>query len=207
MYIRSLIGAAARHSIVRISIVGICCSGFVAYSSAYANDDETIEACEQAAKLLAEDDIDGALEEASWCLEGIQQRKQQQTLAVFPEEVDGFAGGETNAQKVMGVKMIERTYTKADQSIEVSLMGGGPASTGLAALAQLGLSVGEGGKKMRIQRRTVVDMSSGDSVDLMVKMKSGGMLTIKSSNTALDSVVAFTKSFPIKELDESLEDN
>lgn len=177
-------------------------------SQAYA-DEETIEACQAAAALLQENDIDGALEEASWCLEGIQQLKQKQTLALLPDEVAGFIGGETEAQNVMGMKMIERVYSKGNQNIDVMLMGGaGPASTGLAALAQLGLNIGgETGKKMRIQRRTVLDSSSDNSVELMVQLKSSGMMTIKSTNATKETVVEFTKAFPIKELDESLDDS
>jgi len=175
--------------------------------SATIASDETIEACEAAAALLKENDIDGALEEASWCLEGVQQLKQQQTLALLPDEVGAFAGGETQAQNVMGMKMIERTYSNGSEEIEVSLMGGGAASTGLAALAQLGINLGDSGKKMRIQRRTVMDTSSGNSVELMVKFKSKGMMTLKSSNADKDTVVEFAKAFPIKELDESLDDS
>lgn len=166
---------------------------------------ETITACEDAARLLAEKDIDGALEEAQWCLEGIEQLKQNQTLAVFPDEVLEFVGGEIDSQEALGIKMIERNYLKDSDSIKVALTGGGAASAGLAALAGLGLNLGAGAnKKIRVQRRTVLDMTDGGAVQYMVKLKSGMMLTISSNNVDADGTLNFVKAFPIAELDDAL---
>jgi len=192
---------------MRTLSIHLVAAAFYAMSSSVFADAETIEACEAAASLLQEDDIDAALEEASWCLEGIQQLKQQQTLSLLPDEVGEFTGGEAEAQNVMGMKMMKRVYSNGSENIEVSLMGGGAASSGLAALAQLGINLGDSTKKMRIQRRTVMDNSSGKSVELMVTLKSKGMMTIKSSNATKEVVIEFAKGFPIKEIDESLDNS
>jgi hypothetical protein len=159
--------------------------------------EEAATACTEAARLISEEeDLVGALDEAQWCVESLQQLKQQRTLTVFPESVDGYSGGELNNQSAMGMTIIERTYSLDDKRVEVALTTG-IAGGGLAALAQLGMGMGAGsGQKMRIQKRTVIDMSdeNGES-KYMVQLKSGGMLTISSGDLDADGLLPFVKAF------------
>ena len=158
------------------------------------------DACNEAARLAADGDIDGALEEARWCVESLQQVKQDATAGVFPDEVAGFQGGEVDQQAAMGMTIINRVYSRDGQMIDVSLTQGG-AGGGLAAIAQMGMSMG-GGKKMRIQRYTVMDMSEGSDVELSVPLKNGALLGVSSNNVSKDTVTEFLKAFPIAELDQ-----
>lgn len=170
--------------------------------------DNPADACMEAARLITEDnDLDGALDEAKWCVEGLEQLKEQQALAVFPDSVDGFSGGKTEQQKAFGMSIIERTYTKGSESININLTGGGGAAgSGLAALAQLGAELGgQSGSKMRIQRRTVIDMSGeGSEANFMVQLRSGGVLNVSSSTASSDTVIGFLKEFPIADLDDAM---
>lgn len=172
--------------------------------------EDAAAACKEAARLIEEDDLIGALGEAQWCVDSLQQLKQQQTLTLFPETLEGFNGGELADQSAMGMTMIERVYEKNDQSVSVSLTSG-IAGSGLAALAQLGLglSMGTGaagiGKKLRVQKRTVVNMSKPESgSEYMVQLKSGGMLMITSDDLNEEDLLSFVKAFPIAELDDAL---
>lgn len=178
--------------------------------AALAQDENNpAEACQEAIVLLEQNDIEGALEEARWCVEGIEQLKQSQTLSFFPEELNGYVGQELNQQKVMGMMTIERYYSGDSGSIKVSMTGGGAAATGLAALAKLGMDLGGDaatGKKMRVQRRTVYDSTNGNSVDFMAHLRSGGLLNFTSDSVSRDDTLAFIKAFPIKELDDALRD-
>lgn len=175
--------------------------------------DEAAAACLEAARLIQEDqDFDGAMEEAQWCMEGLKQIKQAQTLAVFPDEVGGYVGGEVSNENMLGMSMIERAYAQDGKSINISLMAGsgsGAAAGGLAALAQLGMGLGGagGGKKIRIQKRTVVDTSEQNgNASFMVQLKSGGMMTVESSSVPSEEVVAFLREFPIAEIDDALKE-
>lgn len=163
-------------------------------------------ACTEAARLIDEKDFVGALDEANWCVESLRQLKQQRTLTVFPDSVEGFVGGELDNQSVMGMSIIERSYSLNADQVDVALTTG-VAGGGLAALAQLGMGMGAGsGKKMRIQKRTVVDMSQqGGESQYMVQLKSGGMLMITSDDLEAAQLLTFVKAFPIAELDEALE--
>ena len=151
--------------------------------------EEAATACTEAARLI------GALDEAKWCVESLQQLRQQATLTVFPDAVDGFEGGEIDNQSAMGMTIIERRYSKDGQDVGVSLTTG-MAGGGLAALAQLGMGMGAGsGKKIRVQKRTVLDMSEpGGEAQYMVQLKSGGMLNITSSDLDAEALLPFVSA-------------
>ncbi len=197
------------------TVAGIVSCVFIASalttSSAYANDDEaradTIAACNEAARLLEANDIDGALEEADWCREGLQQMKQQQTLAVFPDAVDGYIGGEVSNEGALGMVILGREYTKGDKNIKLELTTGAVAG-GLGNLSELinafGAAGGSDGKKIRIQRRTVIDSSKGGTADLTVQLKSGGMMSVSSTSVSGDEAIEFLRAFPIAELDDAM---
>lgn len=174
--------------------------------SAQTEGDSPVEACAEAITLFEENDIDGALEEARWCVESLSEIKRGQTLAVFPDTVLGFNGSEIESQSVLGMMVITRNYTRENKSIEVSLTGGGAAGSGLSALAQMGLDFAAGsgaGKKIRIQRRTVFDSSSDNKASFVVNLRSGGMLNFSSDNSSREEALAFIKAFPIIEIDDA----
>ncbi|NND92903.1 MAG: hypothetical protein HKN42_18750 [Granulosicoccus sp.] len=187
----------------------ILISSVVLLTSAQAiaqSAEEAATACSEAARLIAEDDLSGALDEAKWCVESLQQLRQNATLTVFPDAVEGYTGGEIDNQSAMGMTIIQRTYSSDGKHVSVSLTTG-MAGGGLAALAQLGMGMGGGGgKKIRVQKRTVLDMSdAGGESQYMVQLKSGGMLTISSNDLQADQLLPFVRNFPIAELDEALQ--
>lgn len=166
--------------------------------------EDAAAACTEAARLIGEDDLVGALDEAKWCVESLQQLRQQATLTLFPDDVEGYIGGEIDNQSAMGMTIIERSYAKDGSEVSVSLTTG-MAGGGLAALAQLGMGMGGGaGKKLRVQKRTVLDMSDGGEAQYMVQLKNGGMLNITSMDVDAESLIPFLRAFPIAELDDAL---
>lgn len=200
------LGQSARCTAL-LSVVFACSLSVV--SGAGMAQDNPADACAEAARLMTEDnDLDGALDEAKWCVEGLEQLKENQALAVLPDEVGDFGGGETQQQKAFGMSIIERTYTRGSESININLTGGGGAAgTGLAALAQLGAELGgQTGAKMRIQRRTVIDLGGdGGEQAFMVQLRSGGVLNVSSSSANRETVIGFLKEFPIADLDDALD--
>lgn len=179
-------------------------SSFVFISSAMAQNDEIQESCNSVTNLFNEGDIDGALEEARWCVTQLEQLKQGQTSSYFKDTIDGYVGGKLDSQQAMGMSIIERTYTKDDNSIQVSLSGGvsNIAASALEAFASFGVNATPG-KKIRIQRRTATLNNQSNNPQLLVTLKSGGVLTFESSQVTEDTLVAFAKSFPVAELDDS----
>jgi len=186
--------------------LAVACACALPPAAAHAQTaEDAANACREAAGLIAEEDFDGALDEAKWCVESLEQIRRQRTLTVFPDSVEGFGGGELENQSAMGMTIMNRSYTRDEDEIDVALTTGA-AGSGLAALAQMGMSLGGGsGRKIRVQKRTVLDMSEAEGeAQYLVQLKSGGMLTIGSSTLASGEVLEFVRAFPIRELDEAL---
>ena len=189
------------------AFAGALAAALLAGAPAHAQEaaESSAEACEEAARMIRDDDLDAAVEEAKWCLESLQQLRSDRTFALFPDELEGYVGGELDTQGAMGMTMMNRSYRGDAGTIEVSLTTGA-AGSGLAALAQMGMTLGGGGRKLRVQRRTVVDMSESEgSASYMVELRSGGMLSVTSPGVPADEVLEFVRAFPIEALDEAME--
>ena len=179
-------------------------------SIAFANftaiaEDSPEKICKEAAKLYADGDLDGALEEAKWCVSQMEKEKKQQITKMFPDNIDGFDGGSLEQQSVMGFTAISRTYKKGDISVEVMLNSGssGSALQAFSALAQLGLQVGAG-ENIRIQKRAAMVMQEGKNAKVMVTMRSGGILTFESGKMSSENLVKFAGHFPVSNLDDAI---
>ena len=168
-------------------------------------DDDPAKLCKQAAELYKEGDLEGALEEAKWCVTQLEQLKQNQTVKFFKDTINGYTGGEVTQQSAMGFTMIERNYSKANKEIKVALTGGnsGGALSAFSALAQFGLQTA-GTSKVRIQKRSAVVTDENGRLSMMITLKSGAMLGLESDAVSKDELIDFAKAFPVKELDNSL---
>lgn len=173
-------------------------------SASIVADETPAETCSSAASLFSEGDIEGALEEARWCVTQLEQLKQGATSAYFKDEINGYKGGELENQQAMGIEVTERRYDKGQKSIKVTLTGGASGSTNnaFAALASFGISASPG-KKIRIQRRSALVNSESRTVTLTVTLKSGGMLVFDTDDVSKDELITFAKAFPVADLDDS----
>jgi hypothetical protein len=155
--------------------------------------------CKQAAELYEADDIAGAVEEAKWCLESLEQIEQSRKSEKFAKDIAGWKRGEVNQQKAMGFSIIETTYTKEGKIIDVSYNSG---SGGMAAMfSQMGMA--GGGKKMRLGRYTAMVMQEGQRNEIMIGLKmTPGMLTLSTDNASMDELSIFAKAFPVKDIDQ-----
>jgi hypothetical protein len=155
--------------------------------------------CEQAAKLYQENDIAGAVEEAKWCLESLEQIQQSQKGDRFAKQVAGWQRGEVAKHKAMGMSIIETEYSKGDKTISVNYNSG---VGGMGAMfSQMGLA--GGGKKIRLGRYTGLVMEEGRNNEIMIGLKmTQGMVNLSSDTASLDELQAFAKAFPIKDIDQ-----
>ncbi len=167
-------------------------------------EDTPADTCTNAASLFKENDIEGALEEARWCVTQLEQLKQGKISSFFKDEIESYKGGKLDQQQAMGISIIERSYSKDGKIVKVSLSGGasGAANNAFAALASFGMQ-SSNGEKVRIQRRTAMISDDGGNVQAVVTLKSGGMLTFESNDLNVDDVTAFAKAFPIADLDDA----
>lgn len=188
---------------LRALVLGVAVN-FAGPAIAYA-DDTPAQTCANAASLFKEGDIEGALEEARWCVTQLEQLQQGKVSAFFKDEINGYKGGELDQQQAMGISMIERDYSKDGKLIKVSLTAGvsGSSNNAFAAIASLGMQATTG-KKVRIQRRTAVVSAEDGGVQVVVTLKSGGLLTFESVDLSRDDAIAFAKAFPVANLDDAI---
>lgn len=168
-------------------------------------EEDAADTCKNAAKLFKDGDLDGALDDARWCVTELEKLKKGQTTSLFKDEIDGYTGDDISEQQAMGVSIIERRYSKDGTSINVSMSGGalGMANSAFAAIAAMGMQVAEG-EKVRIQRRTAMVSNNGSETTIAVTLKSGGILTFNSSDVDKDKMLKFANAFPVAEVDDSL---
>jgi hypothetical protein len=164
-----------------------------------AVEGDPAEYCKQAAELYQEDDIAGAVEEAKWCLESLEQIQQSRKSDKFAKDIAGWQRGEVNQQKAMGFSIIETSYSKDGKTIKVSYNGGGG---GMAAMfSQMGMA--GGGKKIRLGRYTGMVMEQGGRNEILIGLKmTPGMVTLSSVDASMEELRAFAKAFPVKEIDQ-----
>ena len=186
-----------------ILAVTTCLTSLFFATASYAEEDPSAT-CVSAASLFKEGDVEGALEEARWCVTQLEQLKQGQTSSFFLDEVDGYKGGKLESQQAMGFTTTGRPYHRDGKSIEVSLSGGtsAGANSAFAALASFGMQAAQG-KRIRIQRRSAVVNDENGAVNVVVTLKSGGVLTFTTRDLTKEEAVAFAKVFPIADLDDS----
>ena len=70
-----------------------------------ANNPEKV--FEEVIKLYKSGDLEGALEEARWGVELMEQERQDAVSDVFPEKIGEYKGDSLNKNKAMGMMMTE----------------------------------------------------------------------------------------------------
>ena len=169
----------------------------------YAQD-KPEEICGAIVPLIKKDDIKGALEEAKWCVEKLEQIKQGKVAEQFLEEIDGWKRVSFNENKAMGISVTEASYEKDGKQISVNLTGGGGTNP-LGAIAQMGqMGMMQAGQKVRIQGYMgSMDTSQPDRPVLMLNLKNGGFLKFESNNIEGPELTGFAKAFPVAKVDEA----
>jgi hypothetical protein len=157
------------------------------------------EYCLAAVKYFEEGDIDGATEEATWCLESLKQIKQAKKSEAFALNVNDWIRGEVSHQEVMGLNLIETEYTKDGKTITVTHNTGGGGVMGM--INQFAMQ--QPGKKFRVQRYTAIYTVQGDQKDVAVGLKAaGGSLNFSTLDASEEELMDFTRGFPIKQVDQ-----
>ncbi|MBT1063648.1 hypothetical protein KJY73_08690 [Bowmanella sp. Y26] len=170
-----------------------------------AAEESPKDSCELAGKLYSKGDLDGALEEARWCVTLLEQERNNAVAALFKDEIAGFTGGNISHQQAFGFTSLERDYQKDQLKVNVSLAGGaaGGLVGALSVFSQLGLQSGQG-QALRIQRRNAMVMQESGKQVLQVSLRSGGILSFTSEQLDAEQLKAFANEFPVTELDDAL---
>lgn len=179
-----------------ITALALCLLSLQAFAA-----DDPVASCKKAAELYEAADLSGALEEAKWCVENLEQLQQAQKADKFLPDVAGWKRGELNQQKAMGFSNIEVQYTRDGKTIDVNYTGGGGG--GMAAMfSQMGLAAG-GSKKIRLGHYTGMVVEDGSQNQILIGLKmTPGMITLSSSDATLDEMTEFAGALPVSEIDQ-----
>lgn len=151
-----------------------------------------------------------AMEELSWAQKELEKLHQARLSELLPAEVEGFKGGDTQVQQMMGFSNIEREYTNGDKSIRVAITGTGGTEGmgGLAGIAKMGMMMGatqSGRDQFRIAGRTASLDTTDGSPELSVFLESGSILQL-SADEGIDGAALkkFAEALKVADLDSYL---
>lgn len=176
---------------------------------AYAEELDAI--FKRVTELVEQKNYPKALEELTWARKEIEKMNSGSVKNFFPDSLSGYTGGKAEVNNAMGFMNIERTYSKSNKSVRVSLTGGSGGGGGLGGLAQLGKMAAmfggqEGQDTFRIGGRTaVLNNQEGSAPQLQVFLDSGSVLTLDADDgVPASDLRAMANEIKIDDLDKYL---
>lgn len=165
--------------------------------------------------LIAAKNYSKALEELGWAQKEIEKMNVAHLQSFFPDTLAGFTGAKFEANSALGMTNLERQYTKAGESVKLSLSGSssGGAGGGLGGLAAFGRMAammggqGQGQDTFRVAGRTATlqKEEGSDSAQLTVFLDSGSILSLELSNGKDPAVLkTMAESLKLNDLDNYL---
>jgi hypothetical protein len=155
-----------------------------------------------------------ALEELSWAQKEIEKANATVTQSFFPNEVEGFKGGEIENTSVFGFMNVERSYEKGEsESIKVSLVGSSKGQGqnplgGLAAMGQMAAMMGgnqPGVDSFRMDGRTAMLEKEEGSASLTVFLDGGSMMKFEmNGSNNPETLKKFASGFKIADIEKHL---
>lgn len=155
-----------------------------------------------------------ALEELSWAQKEIEKANATVTQSFFPNEVEGFKGGEIENTSVFGFMNVERSYEKGEsESIKVSLVGSSKGQGqnplgGLAAMGQMAAMMGgnqPGVDSFRMDGRTAMLEKEEGSASLTIFLDGGSMMKFEmNGSNNPEALKKFASGFKIADIEKHL---
>lgn len=147
-----------------------------------------MEACEETIEYYREGDLDSAVAAGEVCISEMKEMKQHVAAGSFPDEIEGFVGGETRQQNAMGFNQIEREYVKdGEGTINVMHTGGG-----MANMMQMAINVS--GRKTRLGKHNGHILDQGGERTIFVQLGESALM-IQSRDVAIKVMKRFAKAF------------
>jgi hypothetical protein len=179
-------------------------------SNGYSESEDLNQTLAKVKQLVEEKNFSAALEELSWARKEIEKMNSNQLSSYFPDQVDGFQGGKIEKNAAMGFSNIERSYTKANATINLSMTSGSLGGVagglgGLGALGQMAAMMGgntPGQESLRIKGRTAMLEEGQGSPSLSLFLDSGPILKLEGSgSTSTKNLRDFASALPLDDLE------
>jgi hypothetical protein len=183
-------------------------ASLVLTSSAYGEDINDV--FKKVNEYVQQKNYPKAMEELSWAQKELEKLHQERLSELLSAEVNGFKGGDTQVQQMMGFSNIEREYTNGERSIRIAITGTGGTDGmgGLAGLAKMGMMMGatqSGRDQFRISGRTATLDTTNDSPELSIFLESGALMQLTTGDGVNgEALKKFAEALKIAELDTYL---
>jgi hypothetical protein len=192
-------------------------AGFLFVSSTAFGEDLN-QIFQKVNELAAKKSYSAALKELDWAKKELEKQNLVQIQTFLPDQLGGFTGDKFEANNILGIKNLERTYKKADTSstVKVSLTGGsGGASNafgGIAALGNMAALMGDQANQdtFRIAGKTATLSTDPDSKtsELTVMLESGSILKFEGDKkTDGPTLKSMAEAVKVADLDNYLKGN
>ena len=186
--------------------------GFLMLTGNVCLSEDVNEIFKRAQEFIAAKNYPKALEELTWAKKEIENLNSGAIKGFFPDQLAGFTGGKIEDSSALGIQNLSRTYTKDDNSFEVSLTGGSIGGAGgigdLAALGRMAAMFQQPGQQsFRISGKTAVldERNSEDRGEISVYLDSGQILKIESQGAVSHATLKeIAQAIKIEDLDKYL---
>ncbi len=156
--------------------------------------DETQASCKAAYELAQKGDTKAALEEARWCVEGLEQSLQKAQKELLAPNIDGWKRSDLSSNKALGMTITEATYKKGQETISLTMTGGGNSLA--SAFTQMGMMQAAGNRvRLGAYKGTLIP---GET--LVITLGEGRMITLTPQSASDESLTQFAKALPLSEL-------
>lgn len=167
---------------------------FTILSSPIALADDTEASCKAAYELSKKGDTKAALEEARWCVEGLEQTLQKAQKELLAPNIDGWTRNSLSSNKALGMTITEASYQKGKETISLTMTGGGNSLA--SAFTQMGMMQGTGNRvRLGAYKGTLIP---GET--LMITLGEGRMITLTPQSASDESLTSFAKALPLSDL-------
>jgi len=180
------------------------------FTSQHALGEDINEVFKKVNDYVQQKNYPKAMEELTWAQKELEKLHQERLSQLLPAEVEGFKGGDTQVQQMMGFSNIERDYTNGEKNIRLAISGtsGTDGMGGLAGIAKMGMMMGAtqaGRDQFRINGRTASLDTTNGSPELSVFLESGSVLQLTTSE-GVDgpALKKFAEALKIADLDNYL---
>jgi hypothetical protein len=161
-------------------------------------------------EYVAQKNYPKAMEELSWAQKELEKLHQTRLSELLPAEIEGFKGGDTEVQLVMGFSNIEREYQNGEKSVRVAITGtgSGDGMGGLAGLAKMGMMMGgtqSGIEQFRVAGRTASLDTTNDSPEVSIYLESGSIVRLTTGEGVNGQTLKkFAEGLKVADLDAYL---
>jgi len=182
----------------RFRIATLAVAAMLAAGTARA--DEISEGLDRARQLYGQGDLSGALTETNFALNALHQKRNALYAALFPtapagwtleDSSDDGAGSALAAQMLGGGVLVERSYTRGDDSsIKATVLVDSPMIQALASMVNNPAMLGKAAKRVRIGSDNAVLQRDEESAELTLAR---GNVAIKLEGTGIKDPEVLTQ--------------